>query len=218
VSDNWPFPNRKLPNGIGECGPKDGAVISFKPDGSVSLKRRGRSLKADWKSVAGRLGAVDENIQRLSSDSSPLYDREGNRVGEFGAQLDPVVFELVFAPFKKKASDIDLNLPNVLTALREILSESEESKFERNRDKLMRQITAAWAIKYKVSTHQNFPAELKKIAQQLGHPPTKRELAARLGLGNNAQRMSQLCRELGYDWLPTEKPGPKRSRWKRRSR
>ena len=111
MSDNWPFPNRKLPDGTWECGTKD-AAIWFKPNGSVSLRRGSQSLKADWKSAAGRLGAVDESIKRLSTDSSPLYDREGNRVGEFGAQLAPIVFELASAPFKKNASDIDLNLPN----------------------------------------------------------------------------------------------------------
>lgn len=225
MSDNRRFPNRWLPDaGDGwngppdtwECGPKGGAVIWFKPDGSVHLRRGSQSLKAEWKSVAGRLGAVDENIKRLSTDSSPLYDHQGNRVGEFGAQLDPVVFELVFAPFKKNASDIDLNLPNVLTVLREMLSETEEHKFEPKRDKLMRQINAAWAIKHKASTHQKFLDELKKLAQKLRHPPTKGELAGELGLENNAQRMSQLCLELGYDWLPRQTPGPKP--WKPRLR
>jgi hypothetical protein len=205
-----------LPDGTWECGTKD-AAIWFKPNGAVHLRRRSRSLKADWKSVAGRFGAVDENIKRLSTDSLPLYDREGNRVGEFGAQLDPVVFELASAPFKKNSSDIDLNLPNLFTALREMLSETEEHKFERKRDKLMRQINAAWAIKHRVNTtHQEFLDELKKLAKKLGHPPTKGELAGALGLGNDAPRMSQHCRELGYDWLPSEKPGPKR--WKRRGR
>jgi len=210
-------------DGTKRYGTHDTAIL-IKPDGSVAFMLRSRSLKAIWKSLAGRLGATDG-----------------------GAHLDPVVFELASMPLKTwptvKTADvdlsysmndeiaghmlsdltspdiesdfIDLNLPNVLTALREMLSQSAEHTFERKRDQLMRQINAAWAIKHRVSAaHQKFLHELKRLTQKLGCPPTKRKLAEAIKC--DAKRMSQLCQDLSFDWLPTERPGPKRSMRKRR--
>jgi hypothetical protein len=198
-----------LENGGRLYGTKEAAIV-FKPDRSVSLMRGSRSLKAEWKSIAGRLGAVDESIQRLTSTESPSHDRKRSRIDEFDGHLGPVVFELAAMPF-------DLNLPNTLTALSAILSETKKHTFELERDKLVRQINAAWAIRHKEARlHRDFLVNLKNLAQELGRPPTKGELARELGLSNNAQRMSQLCKALYYDWLLGAKSGPKPSKWKRR--
>jgi hypothetical protein len=183
-----------LENGGRRYGTKALAIL-FKPDGSVSLMRGSQSLKANWKSVAGRIGAIAE------------YTEEEKRLGNTSrAELDPVVFELAA-----------INLPNTRGALFEILSETQKHTFERKRDKLMRQINSAWAIRHKEARlHQKFLVELRKLAQKLGHPPTKGELARELGLSNNAPRMSQLCKELCCDWLRNAKRGPKPSKWKRK--
>jgi hypothetical protein len=110
--------------------------------------------------------------------------------------------------------DINLSLPDTTIALHEMLCETEEHSFERRRDQFIQQINAAWAIRHRVdSIYYRFLDELQKLARKHGRPPSKGELAEQLE--SDAQRISRLCRELCFDWLPTGKPGRKHSRPRR---
>ena len=71
------FPNVRLPDGTWECGTEDAAIL-FKPGGGVRIRRGSKSLKPEWRSLAGRRGALNEK-------NGPC------------AGLDPVVFELMTA-------------------------------------------------------------------------------------------------------------------------
>jgi hypothetical protein len=152
VSDKWSFPNRRLPNGTWECATKDAAIL-FRPDGTMYLRRGSKSLIADWKSVAGRRGAVDESRKR-------------------GAPMPPEVFDLLH---------LDSDPNPVFAALREILVEGSRDKARRKIDEFARRLMAVWAIKHPESGYQSFNRALKKLAEQLRRPPTKR--GTRCGIG-----------------------------------
>jgi hypothetical protein len=194
------YPNRRLPNGTWECGPKGGSAIWFKGK-LVHLKRGGQSLKADWKSVAGHLGAVDESIQTLSTEQSPLYDREGVRVDEFGARMDAIVNDLLWL------HEGDSHVPKVLNALREILSANDDEAKKKLLE-FSRRIRATRALISSLSKgpRHSFFCELKRLAQELGQPPTKGGLGKALGW--NASRLKKILLATGFDWLPTKKRGP----------
>ena len=222
------YPNRMLPDGTWECGTRH-ATILFKPGRSVSLRLGSRSLKATWKSVARRLGAVDESI-------------------EFGAQMDTIVNDLLWLRGGHS------HVPNVLKALREILYANDDEA-EKQLSEFLRRIKAARALinnlpkppkrkshkfvlirsdwkpdeyaelvnlaakecrrrnradhkwVFRKGPYEFFFRELKRLAQELGQPPTKGELGKALGL--DASQLSKICRATGFDWLPTDKPGPK---------
>jgi DNA-binding Lrp family transcriptional regulator len=238
-----------LPDGTWECGTRDAAIL-FKPNGSVSLKRGSRSLKADWRSLSGRLGGIDESIQ-------------------FGAQLDPVVNELLWLhhggaqiePAKTSSDYVIIRLvrdglssaahiaaemgiskatvirraaglvkagylvklgtcymlgsmvgapptPEVLKSLREITSANDDDEAKQKLSEFSRRIRAARAlIKNPVGPYEGFFRSLKKLAKELRRPPYKGELAKELG--RSRSYISKICETTGYDWLPTDKPGPK---------
>jgi hypothetical protein len=237
-----------LPNGTWECGTKEAAIL-FKSNGSVSLRRGSRSLKADWRSLSGRLGGIDESIQ-------------------FGAQLDPVVNELLWlhhggAPIEpsktssdyviirlvrdglSSAADIAAEMciskatvtrraaglvkagyliklgtcymlgsmvaapptPEVLKSLCEITSANDDEA-KQKLSEFSRRIRAARAlIKNAVGPYEGFFRALKKLAKELRLLPYKGELAKELGWSKSY--VSKICEATCYDWLPTDKPGPK---------
>jgi hypothetical protein len=133
------YPNRMLPDRTWECGPKGGATIRFKPGRGVSLLLKGRPLESVWTSLAGRLGVIDENIKTLSTEKLPLYDRDGNRVSEFGARLDAIVNDLLWLGGGHS------HVPNILKALREILS-ANYKEAKQQLSEFCRRIKAARAL------------------------------------------------------------------------
>jgi len=175
-----------LSNGTWECGTKNSAIW-FKSNGSVSLFRGSRSLEADWRSLAGRLDVIDKSIQH-------------------GARLDPAVNDLLWLHQGHS------HVPEIFKFLREIMSANDDEA-KQKLSKFSRKIRAARALlKNSAGLYQSFFRELKKLARKLHRPPSKRELAKALGLENNAPQISKFCHETGFDWLPTEKPGPKSSK------
>jgi hypothetical protein len=131
-----------------------------------------------------------------------LYDREGVRVDEFGARMDAIVNDLLWL------HEGDSHVPKVLNALREILSANDDEAKKKLLE-FSRRIRATRALISSLSKgpRHSFFCELKRLAQELGEPPTKGELGKALGL--DAAQLQKICRATGFDWLPTKKRGPK---------
>lgn len=225
-----------LKDGSRRYGPGHADII-FKPDGKVVLMRGSQSLKTDWKSVAGRLGvfAPDPNdpnereIAQLKNDQSLTKEQREKKITELRrvkdpkqrAPLEPLVFELATMPCRTKERSTELKLPDANMALFAMLSETDKDVFESALESFVRQIRGARAIRHEIvheenntlvfgiGFYQKFLTELPKLAQKFRNPPTMGQLAEAIGVDKS--RLSKLCKELGFDWLPKEKPGPKPS-------
>jgi hypothetical protein len=138
-------------------------------------------------------------IRRPEADSKSLIGRLGG--------LNEVVDDLVWL-----AKD-DPDIPHVRGLLRDIIYTEDDQKAAERLSDFSRQVRAAriwfWGLLRGAGPYQSFFRELKKLSEELHQPPSKRLLAKALGLENNAWRMSKICRETGFDWLPNDKPGPK---------
>jgi len=225
---------RTLQKGVEEWGLKGHAKIRFRPKtclrtSRVYFVRPSQSLIAAWRSVARQLGGVDETqLKPVTFEVLTLPDKPSKRVSKVNIvsekTLDKLNRELDSTlatnrhQMHANPSDVaqekgrNINLPNVAAALQDIMADPGTYRRDQKIAKFVGQIKAAHAIRHKRSkVHDRFMVVLKILCEQLGHPPTKRQLAEELSISEKLSispaRISQLCAETGFDWLPTEPPG-----------
>ena len=92
--------------------------------------------------------------------------------------------------------------------LREIAHLEDPVEFDRRFDTFcsaFRAVHELWVKRFETQTGKRFIEAVHVLAIQHKRPPTKAELTAYLNC--EPSRTSEWCREHGFNWLPTERPG-----------
>ena len=92
--------------------------------------------------------------------------------------------------------------------LRDILLIRDQAQFDRRLDVLvstLRAIRELWFRHFETERGVQFIDAVRALALKHKRPPTKAEITAYLGC--EVSHTSKWCREHGFSWLPTERPG-----------
>lgn len=136
--------------------------------------------------------------------SAPAFLRQGRKlIRRFKAH--PILFDalenILEPPFDESGSRL----------LLELVQMDNQTRFDRSLDVLVSTIRALRELRVRqfgTIPSQQFVAAIHKLAARAKRPPTKGELTAELC--TEPSRITHLCDEHGFGWLPPGKPGRKR--------
>lgn len=121
-------------------------------------------------------------------------------------KVEPVLLAMLEAAFQPP---YDGRLSHFLQAITRV---NDPAEFDRYLDALLGALLGALRTirelrlqRFETATGRRFIDAVQALARNHNRPPTKAEVTAYLGC--EVSHTSKWCREHGFSWLPTERPG-----------